>query len=551
MTQFLALRSAPSGPALTGTNQGDVPLWDVATQKWYTGPPAGGGAVSSVFGRTGAVVALTGDYDSDQVDNLSSVTGPSVSDALDWLLANAGAVSSVFGRIGAVVAAANDYLVSQVTGAWQQVQDLAERNAIPIANREIGMTVYEVDTDQMWRLIGGTANANWVDVTVTEVTNLRAGIVPVVGVVSTILQSTGTASNWVAPLTWDSAFPSPTIQQQPTGGASGQRLTVRGQNAATTGGGAELGSGTGGTTPGEVRLFTGATQVGSFQRSFANDFLALGDVPSLTGALRLAAGQAIRSRDSTGAVDLAVYTSDVAGAGTNVQTFGSASNTRTNIDSNSSGGIGFRTASTDRMSVGATSINFLVASALVGAVAGGSGFTFSIVNINSASAGGFLRLRGQGSSGAGFNGAAIEMEGGRFGAGGLSGAARMKLNQDDTQANMWTMLEAAHLATGRRVVALARAANITTAEMGANTGDLVTFIGNALTIPSADAAVSGHIYYSDGARPAWRFNSTNLRLNGTSASATAGAGGALPVTVEGYLDVQLNGTQRKVPYYAA
>lgn len=41
--------------------------------------------VDSVFGRTGAVIAVAGDYDSDQVDNASSVMGSSVSDALESL----------------------------------------------------------------------------------------------------------------------------------------------------------------------------------------------------------------------------------------------------------------------------------------------------------------------------------------------------------------------------------------------------------------------------------------------------------------------------------
>lgn len=134
--QFLKLRSAPSGPALTGTSQDDVPLWDVATQSWTTGPAPGGGLVDSVFGRVGNVVAVTGDYDSDQVDNLSSVSGASVSDALDWLLMNAGAVDSVFGRVGAVVAAAGDYDSDEVdnvsTVAGASVSDAVDALAGPV-----------------------------------------------------------------------------------------------------------------------------------------------------------------------------------------------------------------------------------------------------------------------------------------------------------------------------------------------------------------------------------------------------------------------------------
>jgi len=115
------LRSGNVGPPFEAEHDGDTVLFDLATRKWRTGSVAGG--VSSVFGRTGAVVAQTGDYDSDQVDNLSSVPGSSVSDALDYLLSNAGAVDSVFGRTGVIVAATGDYdsdqvdNVSAVTGA--------------------------------------------------------------------------------------------------------------------------------------------------------------------------------------------------------------------------------------------------------------------------------------------------------------------------------------------------------------------------------------------------------------------------------------------------
>lgn len=112
MSALYLLRSGNVGPPFEAEHDGDTVLFDLATRKWRTGSVAGG--VSSVFGRTGAVVAQTGDYDSDQVDNLSSVPGSSVSDALDYLLSNAGAVDSVFGRTGVIVAATGDYDSDQV-----------------------------------------------------------------------------------------------------------------------------------------------------------------------------------------------------------------------------------------------------------------------------------------------------------------------------------------------------------------------------------------------------------------------------------------------------
>lgn len=50
---------------------------------------ASAGAVTSVFGRTGAVVAVLGDYAASLITNDSSVTGPTVKDALNNLIAKA------------------------------------------------------------------------------------------------------------------------------------------------------------------------------------------------------------------------------------------------------------------------------------------------------------------------------------------------------------------------------------------------------------------------------------------------------------------------------
>lgn len=83
--------------------------------------------VSSVFGRTGDVVAQTGDYSAAQVTNavstLGSYANPSWITSLDYSkITNTPAppvipVTSVFGRTGAVVAQAGDYNASQVTNA--------------------------------------------------------------------------------------------------------------------------------------------------------------------------------------------------------------------------------------------------------------------------------------------------------------------------------------------------------------------------------------------------------------------------------------------------
>ncbi len=55
-----------------------------------------GGMVASVFTRTGAVTAMGGDYEASLVTNDSGVSGATVADALDMLLAAIGAVVSGF-----------------------------------------------------------------------------------------------------------------------------------------------------------------------------------------------------------------------------------------------------------------------------------------------------------------------------------------------------------------------------------------------------------------------------------------------------------------------
>lgn len=79
------------------------------------------GAVSSVFGRVGAIVATLGDYTTSLITNASTVTGATATAALDTLKSSIAAlvtgVSSVFSRAGAVVATLGDYTTSLITNA--------------------------------------------------------------------------------------------------------------------------------------------------------------------------------------------------------------------------------------------------------------------------------------------------------------------------------------------------------------------------------------------------------------------------------------------------
>ena len=120
----IKLFEGTSGRLLVPADPSDPNLvlkWDPTTETWIPGTGGGGGAVDSVFGRTGIVVAEPGDYTDAEVDNTSSVGGSTVRAALNTLLATITAlvtgVSSVFGRAGAVVAAANDYTLAQINAA--------------------------------------------------------------------------------------------------------------------------------------------------------------------------------------------------------------------------------------------------------------------------------------------------------------------------------------------------------------------------------------------------------------------------------------------------
>jgi hypothetical protein len=72
--------------ASTAPSDGQSLAWSAANSQWQpTAISGGSGAVSSVFGRTGAVVAVSGDYTAAQVTNALSSTQTYASPA--WLTA--------------------------------------------------------------------------------------------------------------------------------------------------------------------------------------------------------------------------------------------------------------------------------------------------------------------------------------------------------------------------------------------------------------------------------------------------------------------------------
>lgn len=95
---------------------GDIILFDGSTWDRIAGTD---GVVSSVFGRIGAVAATAGDYAASQITDDTGLNGTGTLKALlIWLNGKITAlvtgVSSVFGRTGAVTAQSGDYTAAQV-----------------------------------------------------------------------------------------------------------------------------------------------------------------------------------------------------------------------------------------------------------------------------------------------------------------------------------------------------------------------------------------------------------------------------------------------------
>jgi hypothetical protein len=143
--------------ASTAPANGQALVWNSGSSAWQPGTISGGGAVSSIFGRTGAVVAQAGDYNFGQISgtigssqfpatggdlsgNLTdatvtgiqnravSNTAPANGQTLVWnsgasawqpgtIAGGGGAVNSVFGRTGSVTAQTGDYSFGQISGA--------------------------------------------------------------------------------------------------------------------------------------------------------------------------------------------------------------------------------------------------------------------------------------------------------------------------------------------------------------------------------------------------------------------------------------------------
>lgn len=82
---------------------------------------ASGGAVASVFGRTGAVAAAASDYDASQIDNDSAVSGATVKNALETLNTGLAGKQAADGDLAALAGLSSTGLAARTgTDAWAQ-----------------------------------------------------------------------------------------------------------------------------------------------------------------------------------------------------------------------------------------------------------------------------------------------------------------------------------------------------------------------------------------------------------------------------------------------
>lgn len=138
-------------------------IWD--TNEGWVLSSGGGGSVTSVFGRTGVIVATAGDYDIAKVTNGTAIADMYIASASAWN-AKLSAVTGTTGRIvvtgGNAIDIASTYVGQNTittlgtisTGTW---------NATPIANAYIASAATwnaKLSTTTGWSISGNTVGAN-------------------------------------------------------------------------------------------------------------------------------------------------------------------------------------------------------------------------------------------------------------------------------------------------------------------------------------------------------------------------------------------------------
>lgn len=148
---------------------------------------------------------------------------------------------------------------------------------------------------------------------------------------------------------------------------------------------------------------------------------------------------------------------------------------------------------------------------------GGSLLTFGLTNLTTNQAflitiaalasGANLTLRGGDANAGTGNGGNLILVGGNPNSTGLKGAVQIANGHSDI------LVELTQVVASLRVLSLVRGVALTSTQMPASTGDLVIYIGNAATNPSA-SAVSGGILYSNAGALTWRGSGGTVTILG-------------------------------------
>lgn len=277
---------------------------------------------------------------------------------------------------------------------------------------------------------------------------------------------------------------------------------------------------------------------------FTTGTVRMGINVATTGNFRVQHAWNMIGRNSTNASDVTFLDW---GTTANSVTLGSSTTTGTNVTAAGTGTIVLSCGAQWRVdnTLGLCSNANNAASALFGWHSGlTTAPTIRHVAASGSVAGLSMTITAQGGGATGNqNGGPLQLRGGPATGTGLKGGVRLDLN-----GTTETMCEIVEIASGRRVTALNVGANLTATEMPANSGDKVTFVGNAATVPTADPA-NGFILYATGG--SFGVRTTGGRIEtafATAATASAGAG-ALPATPEAFLVVTVGGNARKIPLY--
>jgi hypothetical protein len=267
----------------------------------------------------------------------------------------------------------------------------------------------------------------------------------------------------VPTIQWQFTAASPTIKQvdDSTNNITGDALTIQAQNATgttTTGGNLVLRPGTGTTANGVVSMPLGV--------------LTLGSVVPTQGAIRIPFDQRIYTQVSSGGSDVLLIGCTNLSGYNGAVVIGNHVNPAVRLFT-----VNNRTLTFDSSSV----LSF------AGNAAGGAVINSGVDTATASATGDTLTIHAQNATGTTSTGGTLVLKSGTGTT--KDGSVRMSVGSE-------TMIEATDLTATQRITALNLAAALTTTQMPANTGDKVTFIANAATVPTA-SPVGGYILYVD------------------------------------------------------